>query len=43
VDSFLGATVQYSGLNKNTKKIENSPGEDVEHISGRNILDNHAV
>ena len=43
VDSVLGATLQYSGLNRNTGKIAHSPGPDVQHITGWNILSNNAV
>jgi hypothetical protein len=40
----LGATLQYSGLNKKTKKIDtNSSDKDNEHITGLDILDNHMV
>ncbi|XP_025417023.1 transmembrane protein 19 [Sipha flava] len=43
VDSVLGATLQYSGYNRNTGVIVEQPGKDVMHISGRRILDNHSV
>ena len=43
LDSLLGATVQYSGYNKQLKKVVNSPGPGVEHISGLDLLDNHLV
>ncbi|XP_039260359.2 transmembrane protein 19-like [Styela clava] len=43
IDSLFGATLQYSGFNDITKKISNSPGQDVRWISGVNIMDNHAV
>jgi uncharacterized membrane protein len=41
VDSLLGATVQYSGYSGGS--VVHGPGGDVKHISGRDILDNHAV
>ncbi|XP_050419993.1 transmembrane protein 19 [Adelges cooleyi] len=43
VDSILGATLQYSGVNSKTGVIVEQPGKDVIHISGRRILDNHSV
>ncbi|CAH0386823.1 unnamed protein product [Bemisia tabaci] len=43
VDSLLGATLQYSGLNKKTHVIVERPGKDVVHISGSRLLDNHSV
>ena len=51
VDSFLGATVQYSGFSEIHKCVVHRPGgneEDdgdrhVKHISGIDVLDNHAV
>ena len=42
----MGATLQYSGVNKTTGAIVETPPTDkdsVEHITGRNILDNHEV
>ncbi|KAG6440686.1 hypothetical protein O3G_MSEX001403 [Manduca sexta] len=42
IDSLMGATLQYSGLNREGK-IVNHPSQSVKHISGRNILDNHSV
>ena len=42
----MGATLQYSGVNKKTGAIVEKPGKDgdpIEHISGMNILDNHEV
>ncbi|XP_058464060.1 transmembrane protein 19 [Malaya genurostris] len=42
VDSILGATVQYSGINTSGKIVER-PGKNVRHISGVRILDNHSV
>lgn len=43
VDSLLGATVQYSGFSKEHHCVVHRPGEGVAHISGWDILDNHAV
>lgn len=43
VDSVLGATVQYSGLDSATAKVVEQPGPGVTHICGRALLDNHAV
>lgn len=42
IDSLLGATVQYSGLDKDGKIVTHS-SLSVKHISGVNILDNHSV
>ncbi|CAH0398425.1 unnamed protein product [Chilo suppressalis] len=42
IDSLMGATFQYSGLDKNGKIVSHS-SLTVKHISGRNILDNHSV
>lgn len=42
IDSVLGATLQYSGLDENGR-IVNHSSQAVKHISGRNILDNHSV
>ncbi|XP_008204558.1 transmembrane protein 19 [Nasonia vitripennis] len=42
VDSILGATLQYSGINEKGMIVER-PGKGVKHISGRQILDNHSV
>ncbi|XP_055592587.1 transmembrane protein 19 [Uranotaenia lowii] len=42
VDSLIGATLQYSGMDENGKIVER-PGRDVKHISGVRILDNHSV
>ncbi|XP_068633477.1 transmembrane protein 19 [Battus philenor] len=42
VDSILGATLQYSGLDKTGKIVAHS-NQAVKHISGKNILDNHSV
>ncbi|XP_050537994.1 transmembrane protein 19 isoform X2 [Daktulosphaira vitifoliae] len=43
VDSVLGATMQYSGFNRDTGTIVEHPGKNIVHISGRRILDNHSV
>ncbi|XP_045448107.1 transmembrane protein 19 [Melitaea cinxia] len=42
IDSILGATLQYSGLDKDGKIVSYSSLA-VKHISGRNIMDNHSV
>ncbi|XP_013186876.1 transmembrane protein 19 [Amyelois transitella] len=42
IDSFMGALLQYSGLDKDGKIVSHSQLS-VKHISGRNILDNHSV
>lgn len=42
IDSVLGATLQYSGLDANGHIVEH-PGSNVKHISGSRILDNHSV
>ncbi|XP_041978875.1 transmembrane protein 19 isoform X2 [Aricia agestis] len=42
IDSILGATLQYSGIDKDGKIVSHSSLA-VKHISGRNILDNHSV
>jgi len=43
IDSVLGATLQYSGLDKKTNRVVESPGLYVRHISGYRLLDNHSV
>ena len=43
IDSLLGATIQYSGYSEEIKKVVNAPGNGVKHISGYNIVSNHAV
>jgi len=43
IDSILGATVQYSGMNEKTKKVVEAPGKDVKHISGVDLLSNNSV
>ncbi|XP_053609972.1 transmembrane protein 19 isoform X2 [Plodia interpunctella] len=42
VDSYIGAALQYSGVDKDGKIVSHSLLS-VKHISGRNILDNHSV
>ncbi|CAL8110544.1 unnamed protein product [Orchesella dallaii] len=42
LDSFLGATLQYSGSDSQGK-IHEIPGENIKHISGISFLDNHSV
>ncbi|XP_026761849.2 transmembrane protein 19 [Galleria mellonella] len=42
IDSLMGATLQYSGLDKDGKIVSHS-SISVKHISGKNILDNHSV
>ncbi|KAK0175140.1 hypothetical protein PV327_008917 [Microctonus hyperodae] len=42
LDSILGATLQYSGVNEFSQIVER-PGKGVRHICGRQILDNHSV
>ncbi|XP_058838169.1 transmembrane protein 19 [Topomyia yanbarensis] len=42
VDSLLGATLQYSGVDTSGRIVER-PGKNVRHISGVRILDNHSV
>lgn len=43
VDSCLGATMQFSGLDENTGMVVNSPLNTAKHIAGKPILDNNAV
>ena len=43
VDSFLGATVQYTGYSEQLGKVVNKPAAGVRHVSGVDVLDNHAV
>jgi uncharacterized membrane protein len=43
LDSLLGATLQYSGFNKETNRVVSNPGPTTQHISGLQILDNHQV
>lgn len=42
IDSLLGATLQYSGLDAQGRVVER-PGPDIKHISGTRLLDNHSV
>lgn len=43
IDSILGATVQFSGLDKASGKIVSRKGSGVVKIAGAEILDNHSV
>ncbi|XP_036107722.1 transmembrane protein 19 isoform X3 [Molossus molossus] len=43
VDSYLGATMQFTGLDESTGMVVNSPTNEVKHIAGKPILDNNAV
>ncbi len=43
IDSLIGATLQYSGYDKKTQKVVETPGYGVEHISGIRLFDNHSV
>lgn len=43
VDSILGATLQFSGYSEKLRRVVNSPGPGVVHVSGWNVLDNHTV
>eukprot|EP00164_Ancoracysta_twista_P007728 GFYU01011023.1.p1 GENE.GFYU01011023.1~~GFYU01011023.1.p1 ORF type:complete len:296 (-),score=68.27 GFYU01011023.1:175-1062(-) len=43
IDSILGATLQFSGLDADSKKAVNEPGPGVIHTSGADILSNHQV
>ena len=43
IDSFLGATFQFSGLSRSQNCIVEVPGPDILHISGYPLLDNHSV
>ena len=43
IDSFLGATFQYSGFSRDQNCVVESPGPNVDHISGCDLLDNHSV
>ncbi|XP_061393808.1 transmembrane protein 19 isoform X2 [Musca vetustissima] len=42
VDSLLGATLQYSGIDEEGKIVD-SPASNVRYISGLRIIDNHSV
>lgn len=43
LDSFLGATLQFTGIVAKTGQVVEEPGQGVKHISGANVLDNHSV
>ncbi|XP_066266790.1 transmembrane protein 19-like [Branchiostoma lanceolatum] len=43
LDSFLGATLQYSGFCDEQKKVVQYPSPTTKHISGLPLLDNHGV
>lgn len=43
IDSVLGATFQYSGLDESSGRIVDHPATGVRHLSGLPILDNHSV
>lgn len=43
VDSLLGATLQFSGVEEDTMKISNRPGKGIVRISGLQFLNNDAV
>ncbi|XP_028044771.1 transmembrane protein 19 isoform X2 [Monomorium pharaonis] len=42
LDSILGATLQYSGVDEKGIVVER-PGKGVKHICGKQVLDNHSV
>lgn len=42
IDSLLGATLQFSGLDSSGRVVE-CPGTNIKHISGTRVLDNHSV
>lgn len=43
IDSVLGATLQFSGLETATMKVSNRPGEGIVRIAGLGFLNNDAV
>lgn len=43
VDSFLGATIQFSGLDETTGLLFSSPTQETKHIAGKSMLDKNAV
>ncbi|XP_067420122.1 transmembrane protein 19 isoform X2 [Emydura macquarii macquarii] len=43
IDSYLGATMQYTGFDKRIGMVVNHQTKDSKHISGKPILDNNAV
>lgn len=43
IDSILGGSLQFSGLNEKTGTISNKPGPYVKHIAGYNVLTNNQV
>ncbi|XP_023682710.2 transmembrane protein 19 isoform X1 [Paramormyrops kingsleyae] len=43
LDSFLGASMQYSGYDESTGKVVNHESRTAKHICGKPILDNNAV
>ncbi|XP_073940031.1 transmembrane protein 19 isoform X3 [Castor canadensis] len=43
VDSYLGATMQFTGLDENTGMVINNPTHKAKHIAGKPILDNNGV
>jgi uncharacterized membrane protein len=43
IDSLLGATLQFSGFDRERNVTVQKPGPSIERISGRNILSNNQV
>ncbi|KAF4532227.1 hypothetical protein B566_EDAN004313 [Ephemera danica] len=43
LDSVLGATLQFSGVEDRTGCIVEVPGKGVKHVSGVQVMDNHSV